>query len=120
MIELWQALAGIAVALITGPATAWVMTRSTRKRVDTAVAVAEEVSKSVGVQNGHGTVQDATGEILHELKSIKDQQHTQNVTLESIVSAASTVGDRLKAHDREFAVHRNRLTAIEKRLEESA
>lgn len=80
------------------------------------------VAESVGPVNGHGTVQDATGlqlaqgdEILAQLAAVRaDQQamhrtqHAMQTSLDAVVDAASVVGQRLKAHDREIADLRRR------------
>lgn len=93
---------------------AWLTAREARKNSEVARKDAAEVRSSIGPQNGHGTVQDATGRILDELTTIKDMQQSQGVSLRSVVDAASTVGDRLKAHDRELADHGKRITALER------
>ena len=110
-----------AIALVAAPiGVTWITVRGQRAQkaatvvaVDTAVAAkveAEKVAESVGPKNGHGTVQDATGKILDQLAVIADRQramertqHAMQTSLDSVVDAASVVGQRLKAHDREIA-----------------
>lgn len=110
-----------AVALVAAPiGVAWITVRGQRaQKAATAVAVntadaakaeAEKVAASVGPKNGHGTVQDATGKILDQLAAIDERQramertqHAMQTSLDSVVDAASVVGQRLKAHDREIA-----------------
>ena len=115
-------VAVIAVVGVLGApiGVAWITVRGQRAQkaatvvaVDTAVAAkaeAEKVAESVGPKNGHGTVQDATGKILDQLAAIDERQramertqHAMQTSLDSVVDAASVVGQRLKAHDREIA-----------------
>lgn len=66
-----------------------------------------------GEANGHGTVQDAAGELLDQLAAVRADVRSMHTTVESLVTSASTISDRLKAHDREHAEHRHRLDHLE-------
>ena len=63
-------------------------------------------------------MQDATGVLIDEFREwreeIRSELHATRTTVEMLVTSASTVNDRLKAHDREHAEHRHRLDDIEK------
>lgn len=110
-----------ALALVAAPiGVAWITVRGQRAQkaatvvavntADAAKAEAEKVAESVGPKNGHGTVQDATGKILEsneqilkEIAAMQRTQHAMQTSLDAVVDAASVVGQRLKAHDREIA-----------------
>ena len=77
------------------------------KKADVAQTRAAEVADSVGPINGHGTVQDATRTLIEEFREWRDEIRQElratRTTVESIVTAAGGVNERLKAHDREIA-----------------
>jgi len=77
------------------------------KKADVAQTRAAEVADSVGPINGHGTVQDATGTLIEEFREWREEIRLElratRTTVESIVTAAGGVNERLKAHDREIA-----------------
>ena len=77
------------------------------KKADVAQTRAAEVADSVGPINGHGTVQDAARTLIDEFREWRDEIRQElratRTTVESIVTAAGGVNERLKAHDREIA-----------------
>ncbi len=110
------AFVAIMVALIGGPIVAWVTTRGAMREARAARQEVGEVRRSVGEQNGHGTVQDATGVILDRLDSMARAQHSMQTSLDAVVADAGLVSDRLKHHDREHQRHRRRLDDAEAAL----
>lgn len=111
------AFVAIMVALIGGPIVAWVTTtRGAMREARAARQEAAEVRRSVGEQNGHGTVHDATGVILDRLDSMARAQHSMQTSLDAVVDGAGLVSDRLKHHDREHQRHRRRLDDAEAAL----
>lgn len=108
----------ILVALIGGPAVAWVTAKGAKREARAAHQVATEVRRSVGGVNGHGTVQDATGVILERLDRLAETQHAMQTSLDSVVDAAGQVSARLKHHDQEHQRHRQRLQALEGKREQ--
>ena len=77
------------------------------EKAEVAQVLAAEVADSVGPINGHGTVQDAAGTLIQEFREWRDEIRQElratRTTVESIVTAAGGVNERLKAHDREIA-----------------
>ena len=73
-----------------------------------------QLAKSVGEANGHGTVQEATGQLLDQVVAVRADLRSMHTTVESLVTSAAMISDRLKAHDREHADHHRRLDNIEK------
>lgn len=83
------AFVAIMVALIGGPIVAWVTTRGAKREARAARQEAAEVRRSVGEQNGHGTVQDATGVILDRLDSMARAQHSMQTSLDAVVAESA-------------------------------
>ena len=77
------------------------------KKAEVAQVLAAEVADSVGPINGHGTMQEAAGTLIEEFREWRDEIRQElratRTTVESIVTAAGGVNERLKAHDREIA-----------------
>lgn len=90
--EGWAAVSFIGAACVTGPCVAWIQTRRVAR-------TAETVASSVGEKNGHGTVQDATAEILRRIDGLQ-------TSVDAVVDSGQNVTARLKAHDLEFAARR--------------
>ena len=95
-------------------ATAWIPVRRAADRAKAAQQGVDRIAESVGEVNGHGTVQDATRQLLDQLAAVRADVRSMHTTVESLVVSAATISDRLKAHDREHAEHRHRLDNIEK------
>lgn len=121
----WVALL---VAAIAGPVVVMIQNRAARKSAaearESATAAketAERVEQSVGPMNGHGTMQDQGAAILARLALLGDRlaaiealQHSMQTSVDSIVGGASTVNQRLKAHDRELAEHDREIDALKR------
>ena len=95
-------------------ATAWIPVHRAAGRAKAAQQGVDRIAESVGEVNGHGTVQDATRQLLDQLAAVRADVRSMHTTVESLVVSASTISDRLKEHDREHAEHRHRLDNIEK------
>lgn len=102
------------IGAVGAVAAAWAQGAATRRQATAANEKAEkahdlaaEVADSVGPINGHGTVQDAAGTLIDEFREWRDEIRQElratRTTVESIVTAAGGVNERLKAHDREIA-----------------
>lgn len=119
IVAILGALASVGAAWAQGAATRRQATAATEK-AEKAHRLAATVADSVGLKNGHGTVQDATGVLIDEFREwreeISSELHATRTTVEMLVTSASTVNDRLKDHDREHADHRRRDRAHDKRI----
>ena len=103
------------VGALSTVAAAWAQGNRIRRqateaneKADVAQELAAEVADSVGPKNGAGTVQEICVEILRRLDGVDARQHAMQTSIDSVVTAADSVNDRLKGHDREIAALKHR------------
>ena len=70
-------------------AAAWIPVRRAADRAKAAQKGVEQLAKSVGEANGHGTVQDATGQLLDQVVAVRADLRSMHTTVESLVTSAA-------------------------------
>jgi len=107
-VTVWEAFALIGVAVL-GPGGFLVAVVSSRRTRQVTQAVAE----SVGVRNGHGTIQDQGAVMIARMESIEQAATGIRVAVQSLADNQSSTLAHLRQHDREIAENKDRLSALE-------